>query len=127
MGEVGGFIVGQLVTLREDEGNGTFATDFGGLGGGEFAVDEVFLDFLEGFGFGFAGGEVLIKLLHDEGGAGVVDASERGDDGFSTVGFRLLAQIVVDKANIVERGGFPAPIAHRPIKWQGLIIKFEGF
>ena len=44
-----------------------------GLFGGEFAGDEVLLDFLEGFGFGeFGLGEGLVELLHEEGGAAVV-------------------------------------------------------
>ena len=45
---------------------------------GELAVEEFGLDLLEGFGFGFALGEVGVELLHEEGGAGVADVPERG-------------------------------------------------
>ena len=46
--------------------------------GGELAVEEFGLDLLEGFGFGFALGEVGVELLHQEGGAGVADVPKRG-------------------------------------------------
>lgn len=53
--------------------------------GGEFAVEKFGLDLLEGFGFGFALGEVGVKLLHEECGAGVADVPEGGEDGFDIV------------------------------------------
>jgi hypothetical protein len=41
--------------------------------GREFALEQTELSLAEGFGFGFAGGQVVVKLLHHQGGAGIVD------------------------------------------------------
>jgi hypothetical protein len=53
--------------------------------GGEGAVEEFGLDLLEGFGFGFALGEIGVKLLHEESGARVADVPEGGEDGFDII------------------------------------------
>ena len=56
-----------------------------GVFGGELAFEEGDLDFLEGLGFGeFALGEVFVEFVHEEGGGGVVDEPEGGHDGFGS-------------------------------------------
>ena len=63
-----------------------------GFFGGEFARDEVLLDFLEGLGFGKWGlGEGLVKLLHHQGGAGIVYRPEGGEDGFGSASEEIAA------------------------------------
>ena len=71
--------------LSFDISSAACSVDRIGLFGGEFAGDEVLLDFLECFGFGeFGLGEGLIELLHDECGAGIVYRPKRGEDGFGS-------------------------------------------
>ena len=75
--------------------DGSFAACAGdcvGFCGGEFAGDEVLLDFLEGLGFGEWGlGKGLVELLHHERGAGVADGPEGGEDGFGSTSEEVAA------------------------------------
>ena len=57
--------------------------------------DEGLLDLLESLGFGFAGLDVLVKLLHEEVGVGVVDLPKGSDDGFGSV----FHEIMTDSCN----------------------------
>ncbi len=57
-------------------GCGGFVADRLGVFEGEASGNEVLLDLLDGLGFGFAGLNVLVKLLHEECGGGVVDLPE---------------------------------------------------
>ena len=68
-----------------DIASATCAGNCVGFFGGEFAGDEVLLDFLEGLGFGEWGlGEGLVKLLHHQGGASIVYGPKGGEDGFGS-------------------------------------------
>lgn len=57
--------------------------------------DEGLLDLLESLGFGFAGLDLLVKLLHEEGGGGVVDLPKGSDDGFGSI----FHEVVTDSCN----------------------------
>ena len=71
--------------LSFDISSAACSVDRIGLFGGEFARDEVLLDFLESFGFGeFGLGEGLIELLHDECRAGIVYRPKGGKDRFGS-------------------------------------------
>ncbi len=69
---------------------GCWASDFhigstGGILGGELALNEILLDFLQSLGFGQASGNLFVKLLHDQGRAGVVDIPQASHDGFDLI------------------------------------------
>ena len=81
--EVSGDRLGSFIWIccREDEAAAI------ACGSCVVALDEGELGLAEGFGFGeFACGEVFVELLHELAGAGVVDAPEGGEDGFSVLG-----------------------------------------
>ena len=59
-------------------------------------MNEILLDFLHGLGFGHSGFEVFVELLHEEGGGGVVDLPEGGDDGF---GSAVSHEVMTDACN----------------------------